>query len=73
VHLILTNVACSLNLPMGWFMVAGCYCIMVPWILAHWEEYHTGKAAQQAVAGFFSGLLLPFALCGIVAGVVETY
>ncbi|KAI3425927.1 hypothetical protein D9Q98_007899 [Chlorella vulgaris] len=42
VHLILMNVACSLNLPIGWRMMTGCYCVMVPWILAHWEEYHTG-------------------------------
>ena len=42
VHLILMNVACSLNIEMGWRLVAGCYCVMVPWVLAHWEEYHTG-------------------------------
>lgn len=42
VHLVLMNVACSLNVPMGWRMISGTYCVMVPWIMAHWEEYHTG-------------------------------
>ncbi|PSC75152.1 CDP-Ethanolamine:DAG ethanolamine phosphotransferase [Micractinium conductrix] len=42
VHLVLTNVACSLNLAMGWRPIAAAFIIMVPWVLAHWEEYHTG-------------------------------
>jgi hypothetical protein len=50
VHLVLMNVACSLNLPMGWRVLTGCYCVMVPWILAHWEEYHTG-AGRDGGAG----------------------
>lgn len=45
VHLVLTNVACSLNLAMGWRPIAAAFIIMVPWVLAHWEEYHTGGAA----------------------------
>ncbi|KAL4432539.1 hypothetical protein ABPG77_000476 [Micractinium sp. CCAP 211/92] len=43
VHLILMNVACSLSFGSGWRLTASCLCVMVPWVLAHWEEYHTGE------------------------------
>ncbi|KAK9792253.1 hypothetical protein WJX73_008786 [Symbiochloris irregularis] len=42
VHLLLTTVACSLNLGGTWKAVAGSMFIMVPWGFAHWEEYHDG-------------------------------
>lgn len=42
VHLVLANVACSLNFPPGWRLITSTFCITAPWILAHWEEYHTG-------------------------------
>eukprot|EP00887_Chlorella_sp_A99_P008007 scaffold12.g8007.t1 len=41
-HLILTNIICSFNLPSGWRPAWGSLCCMLPWVLAHWEEYHTG-------------------------------
>ena len=42
VHLLLTTVACSLNLGGTWKAVAASMAIMVPWGYAHWEEYHDG-------------------------------
>lgn len=41
-HLIITCVAASLNIGVGWKAVAGCLAIMIPWMFAHLEEYHTG-------------------------------
>lgn len=46
-HLILTNGICSFNLPATALPVMGCICVMLPWVLAHWEEYHTGKRAGE--------------------------
>ena len=42
VHLLLTTVACSLNLGGTWKAVAASMAIMVPWGYAHWEEYPAG-------------------------------
>lgn len=41
-HMILANIAASLGVGCGGKMAAGCLGIMVPWMLAQWEEYHTG-------------------------------
>ncbi|KAK9831091.1 hypothetical protein WJX74_003232 [Apatococcus lobatus] len=42
VHYLLACVATSLSLGSGWQSVMGMLSIMGPWLLAHWEEYHTG-------------------------------
>ncbi|KAI7846212.1 hypothetical protein COHA_000282 [Chlorella ohadii] len=42
VHLVLMGVACTLQIPQGWFLIASTFCVFGPWLLAHWEEYHTG-------------------------------
>lgn len=43
VHLILAGLVCTFNMGgVNWQTIAGCCCVMAPWILAHWEEYHTG-------------------------------
>ena len=65
------NVACSLNIEMGWRLVAGCYCVMVPWILAHWEEYHTGEVAERGQGGALrEGCCAAVPLCCIVPSAV---
>jgi len=42
VRLLLDNTQCSFNFPCGWPAALLNMTIMVPWILAHLEEYHTG-------------------------------
>ena len=42
VHLILTVIAATLSIGISWKAVVGSLGIMIPWQLAHWEEYHTG-------------------------------
>ncbi|GAX76340.1 hypothetical protein CEUSTIGMA_g3786.t1 [Chlamydomonas eustigma] len=41
-HMMLGNIAASLGVSCGWRMAAGCLGILAPWMLAQWEEYHTG-------------------------------
>lgn len=41
-HLLLDTVRTSLELPGGWAAVGMEMLVVVPWMLAHWEEYHTG-------------------------------
>mmetsp|Transcript_21555 Transcript_21555/g.59751 ORF Transcript_21555/g.59751 Transcript_21555/m.59751 type:complete len:440 (+) Transcript_21555:86-1405(+) len=41
-HMMLANISASLGVACGWKMAAGCLGIMVPWVLAQWEEYHSG-------------------------------
>lgn len=41
-HMMLGNIASSLGVPCGLKMAAGCMGILAPWLLAQWEEYHTG-------------------------------
>nr|QZD35611.1 CDP-ethanolamine:1, 2-diacylglycerol ethanolaminephosphotransferase [Lobosphaera incisa]QZD35612.1 CDP-ethanolamine:1, 2-diacylglycerol ethanolaminephosphotransferase [Lobosphaera incisa] len=43
VQLIVTAIAASLDLGVSKIAVGGAMAILVPWILAHWEEYHTGN------------------------------
>lgn len=43
VHLILTVIAATLSIGISWKAVVGSLGIMIPWQLAHWEEYHTGQ------------------------------
>ncbi|KAK9829687.1 hypothetical protein WJX72_007350 [[Myrmecia] bisecta] len=43
VHLIIAALASSLDLGVSLVAVGGAMAILVPWILAHWEEYHTGN------------------------------
>jgi hypothetical protein len=43
VHLILTVIAATLSIGISWKAVVGSLGIMIPWQLAHWEEYHTGE------------------------------
>lgn len=61
VHLILMNVACSLSFGSGWRLTASCLCVMVPWVLAHWEEYHTGElpAAASRAPGALESAVRP--------------
>ncbi|GAX81325.1 hypothetical protein CEUSTIGMA_g8756.t1 [Chlamydomonas eustigma] len=42
VRLLLDNTHCSMNYPCSWTAASIIMLIMLPWILAHWEEYHTG-------------------------------
>jgi ethanolaminephosphotransferase len=41
-HLIITTIACSINIGISWKAVVGALGVFTPWQLAHWEEYHTG-------------------------------
>ncbi|KAF5843458.1 CDP-Ethanolamine:DAG ethanolamine phosphotransferase [Dunaliella salina] len=42
-HMMLANISASLGVACGWKMAsAACLGIMVPWVLAQWEEYHSG-------------------------------
>lgn len=50
VHLIIGAVACSLAIGVSWKAVVGTLGIMIPWQLAHWEEYHSGRALSLAKA-----------------------
>lgn len=68
VHLVLMNVACSLNVPMGWRMISGTYCVMVPWIMAHWEEYHTGQGPLLDDSGTLRQSWLLMLACRVAAG-----
>ena len=43
VHLILTVIAATLSIGISWKAVVGSLGVMIPWQLAHWEEYHTGQ------------------------------
>ena len=43
VHLILTVIAATLSIGISWKAVVGSLGVMIPWQLAHWEEYHTGE------------------------------
>lgn len=42
VHLILVNLATSLQMGHDWQTVTSLLYVYIPWNLAHWEEYHTG-------------------------------
>lgn len=44
VHLILTVIAGTLSVGLSWRSVVAALGVMIPWQLAHWEEYHTGKS-----------------------------
>ena len=48
VHLIIGAVACSLAIGVSWKAVVGTLGIMIPWQLAHWEEYHSGRDLSLA-------------------------
>ena len=41
-HLILVNMIPSLQLGHEFVTIAGVLYVFIPWVLAHWEEYHTG-------------------------------
>ena len=47
VHLILTVIAATLSIGISWKAVVGSLGIMIPWQLAHWEEYHTGEPSTS--------------------------
>ncbi|KAL6763528.1 CDP-Ethanolamine:DAG ethanolamine phosphotransferase [Haematococcus lacustris] len=40
--LLMATVRCALNMGWGWGAVVMEMAVMIPWLLAHWEEYHTG-------------------------------
>jgi hypothetical protein len=42
VHLITAQMAGTLALGSGPLVVIGTLAIMIPWLAAQWEEYHTG-------------------------------
>mmetsp|Transcript_6585 Transcript_6585/g.17056 ORF Transcript_6585/g.17056 Transcript_6585/m.17056 type:complete len:382 (+) Transcript_6585:531-1676(+) len=42
VHLVLLNICCSIDAGMSWLTLTLVTAIKVPWLLAQWEEYHTG-------------------------------
>ncbi len=42
VHLITSQMAGTLALGSGPLLVVGTLGIMIPWLAAQWEEYHTG-------------------------------
>lgn len=41
-HLITAQMAGTLSLGSGPLVVIGTLAIMIPWMAAQWEEYHTG-------------------------------
>lgn len=47
VHLIVTNLAGSLGMGLGWRATLFSVGVMGPWALAHWEEYHSGMFTAQ--------------------------
>lgn len=51
VRLLLDNTHCSLDYPCSWTAACIISLVMLPWILAHWEEYHTGSLLY-GTAGF---------------------
>lgn len=40
--LILSMLLSAIQLPYSWKAVASSMYVYIPWLLAHWEEYHTG-------------------------------
>ena len=48
VHLILTVIAGTLSVGLSWRSVVAALGVMIPWQLAHWEEYHTGKTIRRS-------------------------
>lgn len=42
VHLLLANLHCSLGLPCGLLSAFSSLVVKLTWVLAQWEEYHTG-------------------------------
>lgn len=43
IRLLLDNTHCSMSHPCGLTSAVIINSVMLPWILAHWEEYHTGS------------------------------
>ena len=41
VNLLLANIACSLSIGCSWTNAFGNMAVMLTWMLAQWEEYHT--------------------------------
>lgn len=41
VNLLLANIGVSLSMPCSWAHAIGNFGVMLTWILAQWEEYHT--------------------------------
>ena len=50
-YLIVAMLLGSLNVPPDWHVLAVAYTIYVPWLLAHWEEYHTGESGVWCCRG----------------------
>lgn len=50
VHLIITNLAGSLGMGLGWRATLFSVGVMGPWALAHWEEYHSGKPVSMSAS-----------------------
>ena len=48
VHLIVTNLAGSLGMGIGWRGTLFAAGVMGPWALAHWEEYHSGMSWKSS-------------------------
>ncbi len=42
VNMLLANIACSLSIGCSWAHALGNLGVMFTWVLAQWEEYHTG-------------------------------
>lgn len=59
VHLILTVIAATLSIGISWKAVVGSLGIMIPWQLAHWEEYHTGQPHAVSHMQPVAGTMLP--------------
>lgn len=50
VHLLLANICCSLGMTCGWISSFGILCVKLAWIMAQWEEYHTGEPPLRPLA-----------------------
>lgn len=67
VHLILTVIAATLSIGISWKAVVGSLGIMIPWQLAHWEEYHTGQFQAACCCMLLAAYLLTCVLTHIRA------
>uniref|UniRef100_A0A7R9YWU4 CDP-Ethanolamine:DAG ethanolamine phosphotransferase n=1 Tax=Chlamydomonas euryale TaxID=1486919 RepID=A0A7R9YWU4_9CHLO len=61
VRLLLDSCHATLDYPCSWTSAVIVNLVMLPWILAHWEEYHTGNLNYGN--GYFGVLESNYALC----------
>ncbi|CAD7701202.1 unnamed protein product [Ostreobium quekettii] len=64
VHILIANVIANFSHSCGWKVVVGALSIMTPWVLAQWEEYHTGMMLYS-VSGLWGVLEANYATAGV--------